>query len=397
MKSTNTLHDPNGVDRDWPHDAWDDADLVPAAEVEPIRRRGRVLKWLMIFVGAAMIAAILAGGAVGWWYIHQVNPSGEASAASNFTVNEKDTLQTVSVHLQNEGFITNARVFRFYVSHKGGVKLTPGYYEIRRRSHMGNIMRVLNTPPEATYKKVTFPEGFTIEKMAKRVERDLHPMTATAFSAAAASGSVHSVFQPEGGVSLEGLLFPDTYQVAGNESETQVITRMANLMERVGRQESIETGAKDLGITPYQVLTVASLIEREAKFDVDRAKIARVIYNRLYLQMPLQIDAALFYGQPLDTPFSVLRDTDTPYNGYLHPGLPPTPIANPGRASIHAALHPTTNPAVGDPLCKGLPKGTPCIYLYYVLSDAEGHHVFAATLEQHEANVQAARDAGLLK
>jgi UPF0755 protein len=193
------------------------------------------------------------------------------------------------------------------------------------------------------------------------------------------------------------LLFPDTYQVAGNESETQVITRMVNLMERVGRQENIDTEAKDLGLTPYQVLTIASMIEREAKFDIDRAKIARVIYNRLYLQMPLQVDATLSYGRPADTPFDVLKATDTPYNSYLHTGLPPTPIANPGRASIHAALHPSPNPGNGDPLCKGLPKGTPCIYLFYVVADAEGHHVFAATLAQHEANVQAARDAGLLK
>jgi UPF0755 protein len=172
---------------------------------------------------------------------------------------------------------------------------------------------------------------------------------------------------------------------------------MVNLMERVGRQENIDTEAPALGVTPYQVLTIASMIEREAKFDVDRAKIARVMYNRLYLQMPLQIDATLFYGQPADTPFSVLKETDTPYNSYLHAGLPPTPIANPGRASIHAALHPEQNPAIGDPLCRGFAKGAPCMYLYYVVGDAEGHHVFAATLAQHEANVQASRDAGFIK
>lgn len=397
MRSTDSLLDTHAVHEQWPHDAWDDSDLVPAAEVEKIRQRGRIVKWFVLALGSLLIIAVLACGVVGWWYIHQVNPSGEAQAASNFTINEKDTLETVSVRLQVEGFITNARVFRFYVAHKGGLKLTPGYYEVRQRSHMGSIMHVLNTPPEATYKKVTFPEGFTIDKMAKRVERNLHPMTASNFAAAATSGNIHSVYQPEGGISLEGLLFPDTYQVAGNESEIQVITRMVKLMERVGRQESIETAAHDVGLTPYQALTVASMIEREAKFDSDRAKIARVIYNRLYLQMPLQIDAALLYGQPPDTPFSVLKETDTPYNGYLHTGLPPTPIANPGRASIHAALHPAPNPAIGDSLCRGLPKGAPCIYLYYVVADAEGHHVFAVTLDQHEANVQKARDASLLK
>ncbi len=397
MKSPNTVLDDQQLDSEWTHDVWDNADVLLADGVERAPRKSRVLKWLVLLVGCVLIVSVVTGGAIGWWYIRQVNPSGEAATASNFTVNEKDTLESVSHRLQDEGFITNARVFRYYVAHKGGVKLTPGYYEMHQRSHMGNIMRVLNTPPEATFKKVTFPEGFTLDKMGRRVERDLQPMTAAKFTAAAASGNVLSTYQPDGVVSLEGLMFPDTYQVAGNESETQLITRMVNLMERVGRQENIETESAALGITPYQVLTVASMIEREAKFDVDRSKIARVIYNRLYLQMPLQIDATLLYGQPADTPFSTLRDTDTPYNSYLHSGLPPTPIANPGRASIHAALHPAQNPASGDPLCKSLPKGTPCIYLYYVLADSEGHHVFAATLDQHNANVQAARDAGLLK
>jgi len=255
---------------------------------------------------------------------------------------------------------------------------------------------VLNTPPAATYKRVTFPEGFTLAQMGKRVERDLPPMTAAGFAAALTSPDLHSSFLPAGTTNLEGLLFPDTYQVAGNESETQVIARMLSLMERVGRQENIDQKSAELGLTPYQVLTVASIIEREAKVDEDRPKIARVIYNRLYLGMPLQIDATLFYGQDPSTPFSTLRDLDTPYNTYLHNGLPPTPIANPGRASIHAALNPAPNPSLGDPLCRDLPDGAPCAYLYYVLADAEGHHVFAATEAQHAANVAKAREAGLL-
>ena len=397
MKTSAPLDQLPHGDDDWTRDPWDDTAYAPASEVERAPRRARAMKWLLLAVSACVIIAILAAGCVGWWYIRQVNPSGEVAIASNFTVNESDTLQSVSVRLQDEGFITNARVFRYYVEHKGGVRLTPGYYEIRERTHMGNIMRVLNTPPEATFKKVTFPEGFTLEKMGKRVERDLPPMTAARFAAAASSGTVRSVYQSEGTTSLEGLLFPDTYQVAGSESETQVIERMAKLMERVGRQENIEAGAGELGRTPYEVLVVASMIEREAKFDSDRSKIARVIYNRLFLTMPLQIDATLLYGQPADTPFSVLKETDTPYNSYLHAGLPPTPIANPGRASIHAALHPEPNPPSGDALCRDLAKGEPCVYLYYVVADEDGHHVFAATLQQHEANVQKARDAGLLK
>lgn len=384
---------------EWPHDLWDDTEYTETAVVERSSRQHRVLKWLVFAVASVLIAGVLTGGAIGWWYIREVNPSGDPKASINFTVNDNDTLQTISVRLEEAGVITNAGVFRYYVEHKGGLVLTPGYYEFRPRDHIGNLMRVLNTPPAATYKRVTFPEGFTISQMGKRVQRDLPPMTAASFTVAATSPDLHSSFQAPGSTSLEGLLFPDTYQVAGNESETQVIARMIKLMERVGRQENIDQRATELGldITPYKVLIVASLIEREAKFDSDRAKIARVIYNRLFLGMPLGIDAALYYGQPPDLPFGVLKATDSGYNTYLHPGLPPTPIANPGRASIRAALNPAPNPSLGDPLCKGLVGNPACVYLYYVVSDADGHHVFAVTLDQHNANVQAARDAGLLQ
>ena len=396
MKRTDVLLDPPTPDDAWSHDLWDDADLTDVAVVDQAPRRFAWLKWAVYAAGALAIVAILVGGAVGWWYIRQVNPSGEGRVTQNFTVNEADTLETVSVRLQDEGFITNARVFRFYVNHKGKLDLTPGYYELRPRTHMGNIMRVLNTPPAATYRKVTFPEGFSVAKMARRVERDLPPLTASGFEAATASGEVRSLFQPGGSSSLEGLLFPDTYQVAGNESEAQIVSRMVHLMERVGRQENIDTKSQELGLSPYQILVVASMIEREARFDADRAKIARVIYNRMFFGMPLQIDATLYYGQPPETSFSELKDLDTPYNTYLHAGLPPTPIANPGRASIQAALNPAPNPALGDPICRDLASDQACVYLFYVVSDEEGHHVFAATLAQHEANVDAARAAGLL-
>jgi len=208
---------------------------------------------------------------------------------------------------------------------------------------------------------------------------------------------VVSAFRPQGVTSLEGLLFPDTYQVSNADNEPQVVERMVTLMERVANQEDIETKAAIQGRTPYEVLIVASMIEKEAKLDEDRPKIARVIYNRLYLGMPLQIDATLLYGQPRGTSPSAMRDVDTPYNTYMHTGLPPTPIANPGRASIQAALNPSANPSVGDPICQVLPDPTQnCIYLYYVLANEQGGHAFAVTLEQHEANVQRARDLGLL-
>ena len=112
--------------------------------------------------------------------------------------------------------------------------------------------------------------------------------------------------------------------------------------------------------------------------------------------MPLQIDATLLYGQPAGSSPTALAQVDTPYNTYMHTGLPPTPIANPGRASIQAVVNPAPDPSQGDPICVALPDPTDCHYLYYVVADEDGRHVFAATLDQHNANVQHARDLGLL-
>jgi UPF0755 protein len=151
-----------------------------------------------------------------------------------------------------------------------------------------------------------------------------------------------------------------------------------------------------VGRSPYEVLIIASMIEREAKLDEDRDKIARVIYNRLELGMPLEIDATLFYRQNAERPFLELKALETPYNTYLNTGLPPTPIANPGRESIAAALDPAPNPTAGDPICAEFIDPGQCRYLYYVLADEDGRHIFAATLEQHLANVQKSIEAGVL-
>lgn len=383
----------------WTHDPWDDPDVTDALVIERARKNRWPFKWLAYSLLAIGTVTMLVGGSVGWWYLQQINPSGDPEPAVNFTVDEGETIDTLSVRLQNEGFITNARVFRWYVERQGGLELTPGYYRLRPRDHMGNLMAVLRTPPEQTYTSVTFPEGFTVDRMAQRLSERMPRLLMSDFIAAATDGSVRSEWQPEGVTSLEGLLFPDTYQVSNGETPDQVIRRMVALMERVGRQEDIVVKGYEQALQAYQVLIVASMVEREAKIDVDRPMIARVILNRLRIQMPLQIDATLFYQQDQNRPFLELKALDTPYNTYLYAGLPPTPIANPGRASIQAVLNPAPNPPEGGPECQQLPdevRKEQCMWLYYVLADEEGGHAFAVTLADHEANVQKALDAGLL-
>lgn len=390
-------------DHDHDEDGDDEPDqyrVLPSVSVGG-RRLRMATKWVLrIGIAFALIAAVAYGG-YQYWYLRQVNPPGEDSVATVFTVTENDDLDSISRRLHEEGVIVNEGVFRRYVREEGGLEIVPGIYTLRGKDHMGNLLRVLRTPPQETLTRVTFPEGFTLSQMSRRLAENMNAISADDFlvktgGTAGSTSEIRSVYQPEGIASLEGLLFPDTYFIAGNETATQVAQRMLQLMERVGRQEGLDDSQNLVGRTPYEVLIVASLIEREAKIADDRAKIARVIYNRLIMDMPLQIDATLFYQQDADRPFTELRELDTPYNTYLYKGLPPTPIANPGRASIAAALAPAPNPSAGDPLCQDLPAGTACVYLYYVLSDKDGGHTFAVTYEQHEANVQKAIADGVL-
>lgn len=387
---------------DWSADPWDDAH--DAGTVERLRAQTRSAKWLAYTALLLSIVLVLVAGLAGWWYIHQINPEGEPRAPVSFTVRSDDTIDSISERLERRGLIVDAGVFRWYVERHGGLEITPGYYELVPSDHMGNVLGRLRTPPEQTYTKVTFPEGFTVAQIAARIDRDMATMTEAEFMAAAADPAVLASLRPPEVTSLEGLLFPDTYQVSNGESEAQVVARMIAQMERVTNQEDIVAKGQRLFQSPYGILIVASLIEREAKTDEDRPKIARVIYNRMAMGMPLRIDASVLYGTAqagLDpdvnvTPFVQQRETPGPWNTYLNQGLPLTPIANPGRASIRAALNPAPNPSVGDPLCAGLPDDVTCQYLYYVLANEEGGHAFAVTAEQHDFNVQQAAAAGLL-
>lgn len=353
---------------------------------------GRVVRW-----GAAAVAcALVLAGIGGFWLVRQLNPGGTAEAPVNFTVADGDDLDALSRRLEEQGFIVNASVFRWYVERRGGLDVEPGYYAIKPRDSVGSIVDILSTPPTDTFVTATFPEGFTVAQIAERVEERTLGVPAVEVLAAEASGSVTSRYLPEGASSLEGLLFPDTYQISGADDATRILQRMASVMERVGEQENLDASGTTVGYRPYQVLTVASMIEREAKVEGDRALIARVIYNRLALDMNLAIDATLYYKADPALSFAQLKEVDGPYNTYTRKGLPPTPIANPGRASIRAALAPAANPRRSDPACAAVPQGQTCQWLYYVIADTEGRHVFAATYEEHLVNVEAARAAGLL-
>ena len=391
----------------WREDPWDGKDAWLASEFEAQPRDRRPDSRTVLIALSVVMTVVLSVGGTAMWYLRQVNPPDEVSSgkplATNFTVNQGDSLISVSNRLEQEGFIVNASVFRWYAERKGGIDLQPGYFSLVKHEHIGEIMKKLNKSPSITFTKVTFPEGFTIKQIAQRIEDKTTRITAQSFYEAMTNELLTSEYLPKNMAPLdlapyrfEGLLFPDTYQVSGNESVASVLDRMLRLMERVGKQEGIADSQAKVGKSPYQVLIIASIIEREAKLEIDRGKISRVIYNRLERGMPLQIDATLYYNSPENASFTELKAIDSPYNSYLYNGLPPTPIASPGRAAIRAALNPSPNPDLSDKMCIGIKKTQNCAYLYYVLSDADGGHTFAATEQDHAINVENSRVGGFL-
>ena len=248
---------------------------------------------------------------------------------------------------------------------------------------------MLRTPPEQTFDNVVFPEGFTVTQIAQRLQATVPRLQSAAVLAAATSGQIRSKYEPDGINSLEGLMFPAKYQIAGSDTEPKIVQRLVTQMEKVGADVGLDKLPPGQA---YQTLIIASIVEREAKTADDRPKIARVILNRVNLGMPLQVDATLYYGQDPNTPFDQLKALDTPWNTYLHAGLPPTPIANPGEASIKAVLNPAPDPQT----CPTNIAGEPCALLYYVLADKDGNHAFATNVRDHEANIAKAKAAGIL-
>jgi UPF0755 protein len=233
-------------------------------------------------------------------------------------------------------------------------------------------------PVDAPPVTLFVPPGLTLAQIADRVGK-LQGHTAEAFLKVAQSGTIHSKYQAPGATSLEGLLFPDTYQISAAATDASIVQLLVTQFDKIADKVGLSTAAH--GVTPYQAAVVASLIEREVKVAAEGPTVAAVIYNRLAKKMQLQIDATLCYakGGCPPAPTNADKTSASPYNTYKITGLPPTPIASVTEADLRAALAPAN-----------------VTYLYYVVSDAAGHHAFANTLTEHNQNVAAAKAKGLL-
>lgn len=352
-------------------------DLAP----EPTPER-RVARWLVVLAVLAAFALVVAGTG-GLWVKGQIDPSGPPGEEIAFDIPRGATTSEIADLLAEADIISSAEVFRWYLRLKGGGPFDAGQYRLATNSSMADVVRVLEEgpalPPAVS---LTIPESLWVEEVAARVDKIEH-LDGARFLELANSGTIRSAFQPEGVTTLEGLLYPETYRIEETEDEEDLLRRMVETFDQVATQVGFADAEARVGVSPYEAIIVASLIEAEAKVDEDRPKIARVIYNRLEQGIPLGIDATFYYHLGLERKGTGLRTSDLEqdheYNTRLRQGLIPRPISMSRRASLEAALNPEPGP-----------------WLYYVLADAEGHHAFSESYDEFLRNKRAAQENGLI-
>jgi UPF0755 protein len=271
-----------------------------------------------------------------------------------------DTLSDVADKLEAAGVIKSAFVFKLQARYEGyGTEIQTGRYTFERGQDADVILRKLAAGKAAPTIAVTIPEGLTLEETARTVAKDSGVSVADFEGAARETDYDYAFLEHRGIETTEGYLYPARYDFEKGVTARQVVDRL--LGQYLIETQSLDIpGARDrLGLTEHQLVTVASLIEREAASPREKPLVASVIYNRLDRDMPLQIDATIQYALERPKENLSLDDLkiDSPYNTYENKGLPPAPICNPSRESLEAAL----NPASTD-------------YLYYVLkADGQSH------------------------
>jgi UPF0755 protein len=330
-----------------------------------LTKRGRLLVVLGVFLailGTPVLAANLYLRSVGVW------GSSEQGDVVQVVVPEGAGVNEIGALLEEKGVIKSAFGFRIatFVG-EGAENIQAGKYQMPRGLTAGDALDWLlgNSPEGEEFVNITFREGLWLTDFAAVLDRDTH-LSGDKFLDMATGGEVRSQFQPQRVETLEGLLFPSTYQVVEKDTERTVLQRLIGEFEtQVGSLDF--SPAKQLNLTKYDVIIVASMIEAETRVDSERPKVAQVIYNRLREGMALGIDATVIYalGEHKESLTQSDLEIDSPYNTRRYPNLPPTPIGAPGIESLKSAL----SPADGD-------------WLYYVLADCEGDHAFSSSYDQ---------------
>lgn len=373
-------HDDDGYYDDYDDDYGDGGWEPPrrGRHGRPRRRRRPVLTVLLALV---VVSALIVVG-VGLHLKGEISPGGKPGKLVDVTIPKGSTDRAIGQRLAAAGVISGPSLFHWYVSLRHDGPFQPGSYRLAEHESYSAAIAALKQGPPVVVDHLVVPEGYTLAEIAQRVQAlpGMHLQAAT-FLTDATTGVVRSPYEPAGVNSLEGLVFPATYDVSPPMTEADVLRLMVQKFDDVAASLDLTGRAAALGVTPYQVVTVASIIEREAKLAGDRPGVASAIYNRLHIGMALGADSTLVYAlrlaNPALDPSKVDYETPSPYNTRLNKGLPPTPIANPGLPSLTAAANPptTTN-------------------LYFVEVDPDGQLAFAsnsAGFAKLQAQCRAAR------
>jgi UPF0755 protein len=321
-----------------------------------------------------LLLIVIAAGAAAWWFYTGVDRPYKGYDAPEVFVEIPQGAGSVAIakRLADAGVVHDVNSFRLALWITGeGRRLQAGEYQFTQpmsaRQVAGKIAR-----GEVFVRPITFPEGLTLKQMAAIYEqKGFGP--AKDFSDAAHNAALVRALDPEA-KDLEGYLFPDTYKLPRKATAAQLVGRMVQNFMKALTPELIDA-AEARQLTVRQLVTLASIVEKETGNKEERPLVAAVYSNRLRVGMGLQCDPTVIYALDRAGRYNgnLTRDNlqfDSPYNTYRYAGLPPGPIASPGRASLEAAAHPADVP-----------------YLYFV-SRNDGTHAFAATLDEHNRNVE---------
>jgi UPF0755 protein len=296
-------------------------------------------------------------------------------------VEQGDTLSSVAGKLEEAGVVGSSLLFELKARYDGWDKeIKPGEYQFRPGEEREEILKTLSSGASISAFTITIPEGLTLEQTARVVEQE-SGVPAGEFEAAAEKTDYDYTFLDDLDIeTTEGFLFPKKYEFEGEKSAEQIVDRLLEQYLVEKKELDFEAAKKRLNLTEYELVTVASLVEKESANPEERSLIAGVIYNRIRSGMPLQIDATVQYvlGKPKEDLSLDDLEVESPYNTYKNRGLPPGPIASPSRESIRAALEPAeTN------------------YLYYVLEADGKEHFFTDDYDEFlEAKEAAEEETG---
>ncbi len=367
------------------------------------RRSGPVFRFLVVAFVLGLGVSFVFGRVTGW-YDDQIDPPGEPGDVVEFAIPSGATANDVTQGLFAEGVIANPTLFRYWLGDNFDGEFQAGDYScLQTDMSFDEALDCLDgegeLPPQ--FFSITIPEGLTLQQMISvlsrenpafsraDLERDLQATLVSVGIEGVPSGPLPDSPDPTGS-GKEGLLFPATYQIDEKKaSDTlDILIRMADTMEQKFT-EAVESDGRspiidELGLSDYQVLIIASLIEEEYRIPEDQGRISRVIYNRLANRWSLGIDATSCYAAQKSCADLTVDDlaSESPWNtrNLDNISLPPTPIASPSESSIRAALNPEAGP-----------------WFYYVLTEENGPgtHTFAITADEFQAAVQICIDKDL--